>query len=79
MIDGVTMFRLSQEPRVDFFYTTKEWAGRPTIREPHKCTELVWADPDELPEDALDFLAQAWADTQNGVPRRVFGFASVAM
>lgn len=52
-----TMFRRSLEPRVDLFFTASEWDGEPRIREPHKCSELVWADPDALPDDALDFLA----------------------
>ena len=38
---GGTMFRNSQEPRVDLFFTTRSWDGAPEIREPHKCTELV--------------------------------------
>jgi 8-oxo-dGTP pyrophosphatase MutT (NUDIX family) len=36
------MFRMSTEPRVDFFFTASAWDGTPDIREPHKCTELVW-------------------------------------
>lgn len=69
-----TMFRLSQEPRVDLFFTTRYWEGRPRIREPHKCLELVWADPTALPEEALEFLAQAFSDSQGGVALREYGF-----
>ncbi len=60
--DGV-MFRQSQEPRVDFFFAADRWSGEPTIREPHKCTELVWADPKNLPGDVLDFVGRAMALT----------------
>jgi len=69
-----TMFRRSLEPRVDLFFTASEWDGEPRIREPHKCSELVWADPDALPDDALDFLAQAWADARTGRILREYGF-----
>jgi hypothetical protein len=48
--------------------------GVPQIRKPHKCTELVWADPQCLPADALDFLPQAWADACNGQVLREYGF-----
>jgi hypothetical protein len=44
---------------VDLFFLARTWAGTPQIREPHKCTELVWADPDDLPGDALDFIGAA--------------------
>ncbi|SHF17587.1 NUDIX domain-containing protein [Streptoalloteichus hindustanus] len=60
------MFRRSLEPRVDFFFTATDWAGEPEIREPHKCAELVWADPADLPEDALAFVGQAIANARTG-------------
>lgn len=51
-----TMFRRSLEPRVDIFFATR--VGVPEIREPHKCTELVWVDPARLPDDTLDSSAK---------------------
>ncbi|SFQ28140.1 NUDIX domain-containing protein [Amycolatopsis rubida] len=75
---GGTMLRNSQEPRVDVFFTARSWDGTPEIREPRKCTQLVWADPQRLPDDALDFIGQAWHDAQHGIPLREFGFASVS-
>jgi 8-oxo-dGTP pyrophosphatase MutT (NUDIX family) len=56
------MFRRSDEPRVDFFFTAGSWDGQPVIQEPHKCTELVWADPDHLPDDSLEFTQTAIAN-----------------
>jgi 8-oxo-dGTP pyrophosphatase MutT (NUDIX family) len=73
-----TMFRDSQEPRVDIFFIVRSWTGTPEIREPHKCTELVWVDPAELPVDALDFIGQAWSDAQDGRVLREFGFSPVS-
>jgi 8-oxo-dGTP diphosphatase len=56
------MFRRSLEPRVDFFFTTNSWRGTPQICEPHKCTELVWADPRDLPDGTLDYVSAAIAN-----------------
>lgn len=44
------------------------------IREPHKCTEIVWAAPDDLPDDALDFIGTAWQDAPSGRALREYGF-----
>lgn len=74
-----TMFRRSLEPRVDVFFTASAWTGQPRIREPHKCTELVWADPNDLPADALDFLPQAWSDVQTGQTLREYGFSPTSV
>ena len=68
------MFIRSLEPRVDIFFTISTWVGVPQIREPHKCIELVWAHPENLPADALDFLGQAWADARDGQVLREYGF-----
>ena len=60
------MFRRSLEPRVDFFFTTDTWEGAPRICEPHKCTELSWADPDDLPPGTLEFVSAAIANLSRG-------------
>jgi len=60
------MFRRSLEPRVDFFFTADGWEGTLRICEPHKCTELAWADPDELPPGTLDYIGAAIANLTQG-------------
>ncbi len=60
------MFRMSTEPRVDIFFTATDWDGTPHIREPHKCTELVWAAPANLPGDTLEYVTAAIANAQAG-------------
>ena len=60
------MFRRSLEPRVDFFFTAETWEGTPQICEPHKCTELTWADPRELPPGTLDYIGPAIANLSQG-------------
>lgn len=37
------------EQRVDFFFSTEQWAGEPCIMEPHKAADLQWFALDELP------------------------------
>lgn len=76
LVPGTTWFRMSQEPRVDIFYTARSWRGIPVIREPHKCTELLWTNPARLPADALEFLGQAWEDVQTSRILREYGFTS---
>lgn len=68
------MFRRSQEPRVDIFFTTSTWTGTPEIREPHKCTELVWTDPAHLPPDTLDFVDQAITNARSGCHFHEYGW-----
>lgn len=76
---GGTMFRLSLEPRVDVFFLTRAWAGTPEIREPHKCTELVWANPDNLPADALDFIGQVITGARTGRHFHEYGWQPAIM
>jgi 8-oxo-dGTP diphosphatase len=33
------------------------WDGEPVNAEPHKHSELVWADPGDLPPDTVDYTA----------------------
>ena len=60
------MFRRSLEPRVDFFFTANTWDGTPRICEPHKCTELIWGDPVNLPPSTLDYIGPAIANLDYG-------------
>lgn len=69
------MFRRSLEPRVDIFFTTGTWLGIPQIREPTKCTQLVWADTAEFPDDTLDFVGQAITDAYQGRHFYEYGWA----
>lgn len=33
------------------------WQGEPANREPAKCARLVWADPERLPPDVVEYTA----------------------
>ncbi|MEO7196656.1 MAG: NUDIX domain-containing protein [Pseudonocardiaceae bacterium] len=72
------MFRRSLEPRVDIFFATPTWCGAPEIREPHKCTELRWVNPANLPDDALDFVGQAITNARQGRHFHEYGWETTA-
>ena len=60
---GTVLHRRRQGPEddeyVDLFFAVSRWSGTPLVAEPAKCTELVWADPDDLPRDVIDYVAVA--------------------
>ena len=74
LVPAGVMFRRSAEPRVDFFFSANVWKGEPRICEPHKCSELVWADPGSLPVDVLDFVPRALDNVRNGRHFDEFGW-----
>jgi mutator protein MutT len=39
--------------RVDLFFAASVWAGEVTNMEPNKCDDLLWVEPDVLPENTL--------------------------
>ena len=45
------------EAYLNFFFVVTSWTGIPTIREPHLCTELVWASPADLPPRDVELPA----------------------
>lgn len=44
---------------LDLFFTVDRWAGTPSIGEPDKCSELVWADRSSLPGDLVEYVRVA--------------------
>jgi 8-oxo-dGTP pyrophosphatase MutT (NUDIX family) len=55
------------DDRVGFFFEADRWSGEPRNQEPEKCSELVWVDPAELPEDTIAYPAAAIARSELGV------------
>lgn len=51
---------------VDLIFKIVSWRGEPSIMEPEKCSELVWVDPEKLPEDVVDYIASALGHTRSG-------------
>jgi 8-oxo-dGTP diphosphatase len=52
--------------RFGFFFQPRHWSGIPANREPGKHSELIWADPDRLPADTVDYTAAAIAAIRRG-------------
>lgn len=44
---------------LDLFFAVGAWAGTPSIGEPAKCSELVWATADQPPVDTVEFVRAA--------------------
>ncbi len=40
------------EPRLGLFFEARRWIGRPTNREPHKCSAVSWFPLTALPENS---------------------------
>ena len=51
----------------DVYFELKGYEGTITIKEPEKCSELVWANIDDLPEDIIDFEREAIVNNLNGI------------
>ena len=73
-----TMHRYSSEPepheRMDLFFEAAEWRGEVANAEPHKCDELRWAKPTELPENMVPEVRQALDMIARRKPYSDFGF-----
>jgi len=76
---ATTMHRRTGEPdheRVDFFLVVERWTGEPVNREPGKCSELVWAPLDALPDDVIPYVRRALEDARRGVHFDTWGWGS---
>jgi len=47
------------ESRLDFFFESNDWKGHPTNGEPNKCSELIWANLNNLPNNVIKYIKQA--------------------
>jgi 8-oxo-dGTP diphosphatase len=53
--------------RIGFaFEPTGPWGGEPVNAEPHKHSELIWADPGDLPPDTVEYTAAIISAAQRG-------------
>lgn len=52
---GVTRYVDGPHRGNDFFFRARTWAGEPSAVA--ECSEVGWFDPEQLPEDALPWLA----------------------
>lgn len=57
----------SLPPYFDVYFKVTGFEGQIEIKEPEKCSELVWAAPNNLPEDVIDFEKEAMIKHQEGI------------
>ena len=55
------------ETRIGFAFTPSAWDGEPVNAEPHKHSELIWADPADLPADTAEYTAAVIAAAERGL------------
>ncbi|MCL3859467.1 NUDIX domain-containing protein [Actinotalea sp. K2] len=41
------------------FFTVGRWHGKPTVAEPDKCDDLLWTSRTTMPNDVVDYVAEA--------------------
>lgn len=51
----------------DVYFEVAKYAGEIRIAEPEKCSELVWCNPNILPEDMIDFEREAMENNAKGI------------
>jgi 8-oxo-dGTP pyrophosphatase MutT (NUDIX family) len=70
------MHRAAETPhdRIGFFFATDTWTGTPYNAEPEKCSELVWIDPANLPNETIAYPAAGILHGLRGVACSTFGF-----
>lgn len=54
--------------RVDYFFEVSKWEGEVTNCEPDKCDELLWVDPNALPENTTPHVRVAIECIEKGEP-----------
>ena len=52
--------------RVGFAFEPTAWDGEPVNAEPGKCSELLWADPAQLPPETVGYTAAIISAVERG-------------
>ena len=55
------------QARIGFAFEPRHWGGEPVNAEPHKHSELVWADPAALPPDTVGYVAAVISAVERGL------------
>lgn len=64
------------DERIDFFFETRSWVGKPRIVEPEKCADLRWFRLDSLPDPVVPHELSVLAAIRTGTTTAysTFGF-----
>lgn len=54
-------------PYYDVYFEINGYNGEVQIKEPEKCSELVWCNINDLPKDMIDFEIEAIRNNQKGI------------
>lgn len=60
--------------RLDLTFETTMWQGEPVNAEPHKCDELLWADPSNPPAKTIPVIKQILEKAAKSVPYSNYNF-----
>lgn len=51
---------------IDVYFEASNWRNEPTIGEPDKCDELLWANPDNAPKNTVPYVRLALGLIEKG-------------
>jgi ADP-ribose pyrophosphatase YjhB (NUDIX family) len=68
------MHRSQDSDWVDIYFEIEKWAGEPINAEPHLHGELVWFDPQKMPENIVPCVRFALEQIEQGKYFSEFGF-----
>ena len=57
----------SLEPYFDIYFEINKYEGLIEIKEPDKCSELIWIHPNEFPNDMIEFEKEAIKKNERGI------------
>ena len=72
----LTMHRMADDERIDFFYELINWQGQILNIEPEKCKELAFFPLDNLPSNTIPYIKEA-LQSKERQPFCEFGWQSV--
>lgn len=64
---GIMHRKTLHDERIDFFLAVHAWQGEISNREPHKCDQLLWVNPHQLPHNTIPYVRAAIENYQRGV------------
>jgi 8-oxo-dGTP pyrophosphatase MutT (NUDIX family) len=67
----------SYHERINLYFEASRWQGTPLLGEPDKSSELLWADPAELPGKLVPELRYFFEGYSKNQPYGHFGFETL--